>query len=67
MKNPYPHQRSTEGQRSSAEAEAFSPSATASAIEGLEGRRPKILRSQHLFLKRAYFQALWLTFVVSIL
>ena len=34
-------QRSTEGRRSTAVAEGFSPTATATAAEGLEGRRPK--------------------------
>ena len=37
----YTDQRSTEGRRSTAVAEGFSPTATASAAEGLKGRRPK--------------------------
>ena len=37
------YKRSSEGRRSSAEAEVFSPSAMALAAEGLEGRRPKFL------------------------
>ena len=35
------YQRSTEGRRSTAEAEGFLPSATATAAEGPRGRRPK--------------------------
>ena len=41
MNGPLPNQRSTEGRISTAEAEGFLPSATATAAEGPRGRRPK--------------------------
>ena len=41
-------QRSTEGRRSSAEGEGFSPSASPSTSEGLHGRRPKFFESWHI-------------------
>ena len=35
-------QWSTEGRRSTAVAEGFSPTATAMAAEGIKGRKPKV-------------------------
>ena len=49
----YFRQRSTEGRRSTAVAEGFSPTATASAAEGLKGRRPKFWPKAKIFKKYA--------------
>ena len=49
-----PRQRSTEGQISTAVAEDFVPSATATATEGSYGRRPKFLNTVVKNLKLSF-------------
>ena len=60
------HQGSTEGRRSSAEAEVFRPSASASAAEGL---RPKLLAEGfgHIFGKIFRFDGQSVLIMISFL